>query len=237
MPKFDDKKSWQNQINVILDDSDENEDDKGKNRSENVYVEQIQGIPWTSRLIMTCQYEEFKEGKDGEEDEYQIIDKFVTKILPGTRRLDLVGLKGLRDIESVNMIADDLCLYKLRSTNVLGNQDYWTLIDGYGQIQPLPKNSEKHLTWSNFCSGQSKLKNTGTTLVLRGGKKSVISTSAFTEYKEHEITVIEFSRVGQVTYINMFSKDSYSTHLRELIECKLFERKEMFENEKEKITD
>ena len=78
--------------------------------------------------MMTCQFEEKIEGKDGEE-KYQHIDKFVTKILPGTRRLDLVGLKGLRDTESVNMIADDLCLYKFRSTNVSGNQDYWTLIN------------------------------------------------------------------------------------------------------------
>ena len=70
---------------------------------------------------MTCQFVTKIEGEHGEEDKFQSTDKFITKILPGSRSLDLVGLKGLRDTESVNMIADDLCLYKLRSTNVSGN--------------------------------------------------------------------------------------------------------------------
>lgn len=37
-------------------------------------------------------------------------------------------------MESINMIANDLYLLKLRSTNVSGNLDYWTLIDKFGQI-------------------------------------------------------------------------------------------------------
>ena len=40
--------------------------------------------------------------------------------MPSTRRLDLVGLRGLRDMESVNMLSNDKFLFKLRSVNVSG---------------------------------------------------------------------------------------------------------------------
>ena len=54
--------------------------------------------------------------------------------------------------------------------------------------------------------------------MLRGGERSVISTSAFSEFTESVITVIEFNREGQVMYFNKFDKDSYSSHLTELIQ-------------------
>ena len=78
----------------------------------------------------------------------------------------MIGLKGLRDIESVNLISNDKYLFKIRSVNPSGTLDYWTVVDEHGQIHSLPVHAEKHLIWSNFSTGQSREKNSGCTLVL-----------------------------------------------------------------------
>ena len=41
-------------------------------------------------------------------------------------------------MESINFISDDLHLIKFRSTAFSGNQDYWTIIDKFGQIKKIP---------------------------------------------------------------------------------------------------
>ena len=53
---------------------------------------------------------------------------FVVKPLPGSRKICLVGSKGLKAIELIEFISDDLMLIKM-----FGN--YWTCIDTHGQIQ------------------------------------------------------------------------------------------------------
>ena len=53
---------------------------------------------------------------------------FIVKPLPGSRKICLVGSKGIKAIEMIEFISDDLMLIKM-----FGN--YWTCIDTFGQIQ------------------------------------------------------------------------------------------------------
>ena len=113
--------------------------------------------------------------------------------MPGTRRQDLIGQRGLRDLDSLNMIADDLYLMKFRGSDPSGVQDYWTIIDKKGQIQKIPEKAKQYLTWSyhvkgNYCRQMSS----GCLLVLCGGEKRVISFEADKAYKEKKIVAIRF---------------------------------------------
>ena len=63
---------------------------------------------------------------------YKSTHAFVTKLHPGTRRQDLIGLRGLRDLESLNDISNDMFLIKFRGADVHGLSDYWTIIDKFG---------------------------------------------------------------------------------------------------------
>jgi hypothetical protein len=102
--------------------------------------------------MIQCTYQDFNVEKDC----YVEQEVFITKLNPGSRRQDLVGLRGLRDLESINLISDDLHLLKFRASDLSGIQDYWTVIDKYGQIRQLPRKAEEHLIWSNFSAGQSR---------------------------------------------------------------------------------
>ena len=59
-------------------------------------------------------------------------------------------------MDSINFIADDLYLIKFRSTIYSGIQDYWTVIDKFGQIQRIPQACRDCLTWSTFSAGASR---------------------------------------------------------------------------------
>lgn len=74
---------------------------------------------------------------------------FITKLLPGTRRQDLVGMRGRRDMDSINFIADDLYLVKFRSSDFSGTWDYWSVIDKFGQIRRIPRAAREQLVWSS----------------------------------------------------------------------------------------
>jgi len=141
----------------------------------------------------------------------------------------LVGLRGLRDLESINLISDDLHLMKFRASDLSGIQDYWTVIDKYGQIRQLPRKSEQHLIWSNFSSGQSRQKRSGCSLVLKGGQKRILSLESDLAYEEHEVTAIEFNRIGEVSQIKSFSKDCYDDELRMHIENELLLNKDLLD--------
>ena len=52
----------------------------------------------------------------------------ITKALPGCRRKDLFGMKGFRDLESINMIDDYHFLIKFRGRGLSGKDDYWTIV-------------------------------------------------------------------------------------------------------------
>ena len=80
-------------------------------------------------------------------------------------------------MESINFISDDLHLIKFRSTAFSGNQDYWTIVDKFGQIKKIPNlcNTNNSLSWYNFSAGSSKLLDSGTLIMLRGGEKKVLS--------------------------------------------------------------
>ena len=43
-----------------------------------------------------------------------------------------MGLRGLRDMDSVNLISNDQYLMKFKGSDLSGIQDYWTIIDKYG---------------------------------------------------------------------------------------------------------
>ena len=58
----------------------------------------------------------------------------VTKLMPGTRRKDFIGMKARRDLESINMISDDHYLLKFRASDPSFKSDYWSLMGRDGQI-------------------------------------------------------------------------------------------------------
>lgn len=58
----------------------------------------------------------------------------ITKALPGSRKRDILGIKGTRDLESINMMSDDKFLIKFRATEFSGKKDYWTIINKMGMI-------------------------------------------------------------------------------------------------------
>ena len=53
-------------------------------------------------------------------------------------------------MESVNLISNDQYLMKFKGSDLSGIQDYWTIIDKYGQIKELPQKAKDLLIWSNF---------------------------------------------------------------------------------------
>ena len=89
----------------------------------------VQNIPWTQRqmIIMTVEV----VGFDGDKQKEEVI---VTKLLPGTRRKDFIGMKASRDLDSINMISDDHYLLKFRASDPSARSDYWSLMGRDGQI-------------------------------------------------------------------------------------------------------
>ena len=81
----------------------------------------------------------------------------------------MVGVRGRRDMESINFIADDLYLIKFRGSIYSGIKDYWTIIDKYGQIKKIPKACLQQLCWSSFSAGNARNIDSGALLVLKGG--------------------------------------------------------------------
>jgi len=85
--------------------------------------------------LIQCSYQTYDKSREC----YTNQDVFITKLQPGSRRQDLVGLRGLRDMDSINLISDELFLIKFKSSDLSGIQDYWTVIDKFGQIRQLPE--------------------------------------------------------------------------------------------------
>lgn len=71
------------------------------------------------------------------------------------------------------------------------------------------------------------MKLSGTTLVLRGGQKSVLTMKSDSAYEENGVVVIEFNRVGEVAFIKTFEKKDYDGELRAQIEDKFILSKHM----------
>jgi hypothetical protein len=65
------------------------------------------------------------------------------------------------------------------------------------------------------------LKISGTTLVLLGGQKSILSMDAVSAYEENKIVVIELNRNGEATNIKTFKRKNYDGELRAQIVDKL----------------
>ena len=65
------------------------------------------------------------------------------------------------------------------------------------------------------------MKVSGTTLVLIGGQKGILSMGAGLAFEEIEIVVIEFNRIGEVAQLKTFQKEDYHDELKALIEEKL----------------
>jgi hypothetical protein len=134
-------------------------------------------------------------------------------------------------LESINFISDSLFLLKFSSSDNSGILDYWTVIDKFGQIKPLPIGSEQYLKWSYKTSGQSRLKPSGTTLVLIGGQKGILSMGADDTYEESMVVVIEFNRIGEVTHTKTFQREDYDDELKAQIRDKLILSKHLGEYE------
>ena len=161
-------------------DSDEVEDDKAQNKDVVKYnVHSVRNIPWTQRQLVTLSIQSVDS-----EGELKIKNLFITKLQPGTRRSDLCGMRGRRDMDSINFIADDLYLIKFRSTAYSGIQDYWTVIDKFGQIQRIPKVCREYLRWSTFSAGRTRQTDNGSLLMLKGGQKKILSIATAVRYEE-----------------------------------------------------
>ena len=65
------------------------------------------------------------------------------------------------------------------------------------------------------------MKISGTTLVLLGGQKSILSMDAVSAYEENKIVVIELNRNGEATNIKTFKRKNYDGELRAQIVDKL----------------
>ena len=170
-------------------------------------------MSWTSRQLIECVYQDY----DVESKTWHESHSFMTKLQPGSRRQDLVGMRGLRDMESINLISNDQYLMKFKGSDLSGIQDYWTVMDKFGQIRDLPSKAKDLLIWSNFSSGQSRQKSTGVTIILRGGQRRVISFDADVTYVERKMTKIEFNRSGDVIAIKEFKKNIYDDKMRQNI--------------------
>ena len=120
-------------------------------------------------------------------------------------------------MDSVNLISNDQYLMKFKGADLAGIQDYWTIIDKFGQIMELPTKAKDLLIWSNFSCGQSRQKSTGVTIIIRGGQQRVISFDADVTYVERKMTKIEFDRKGDVISIKQFQKKLYDDKMRENI--------------------
>ena len=120
-------------------------------------------------------------------------------------------------MDSVNLISNDQYLMKFKGADLAGIQDYWTIIDKFGQIKDLPTKAKDLLIWSNFSCGQSRQKSTGVTIIIRGGQQRVISFDADVTYVERKMTKIEFDRKGDVISIKQFQKKLYDDKMRENI--------------------
>ena len=134
---------------------------------------------------------------------------FITKLLPGTRRQDLVGLRGRRDMDSINFIGDDLYLIKFRSSVFSGIQDYWTIIDKFGQIRRIPRACSEWLTWSTFAAGATRNIDSGALLMLKGGQKKVLSIATNVAYDEQKVSMIEFNRNGEAMQVLDYNLKKY----------------------------
>ena len=107
----------------------------------------------------------------------------------------------MRDMESINFIDDDHYLIKFRSSLASGKQDYWSIVDKFGQICPIPKLCKNYLTWYNYSAGACEYLPSGCLLVLRGGFKPVLSISTDVAIQEHNTTMVEFSRKGEAMLV------------------------------------
>ena len=126
----------------------------------------------------------------------------------------MIGQKGLRDLETFSMISDDLYLVRFRGSDLAGVEDYWSVVDNFGQIKPLPEKTQQHLTWSNRAKGQSNAMQSGMVLVLCGGEKRVVSLASDLAYEERQITKIRFDRKGEVAYVAEYKKRHYLDSLQ-----------------------
>ena len=58
------------------------------------------------------------------------------------------------------------------------------------------------------------MKRSGSTLILRGGQKRILSLDADQSYEEKALTTIEFNRIGEVMSIRIFTKKDYDNILQ-----------------------
>ena len=78
-------------------------------------------------------------------------------------------------MDSINIVSDNKFLIKFRSSLYSGRDDYWTMVDRFGQIKPLPTGLENILKWSAFSAGASRMISTGSLMMLKRGEKKVLS--------------------------------------------------------------
>lgn len=170
-------------------------------------------IAWTQRMIGLCSRE--VEHKDGSiENEAG----FYAKVQPSTRRMDIVGLRGMRDCESVNFVSDDLFLFKFRSASRTGMQDYWSLIDRYGQIRHMNELAQRNLRWDTYACGDSQQMSHGCFICIKGGNRQILSEEADAVYEERHMNVLEFNRQGEAVNEISYRKEEYMQQLMQEVE-------------------
>ena len=106
---------------------------------------------------------------------------------------------------------------RFRGSDPAGVEDYWTIINNFGQIRPIPEKAKNYLIWSNYQRGCTKFFQSGVYLILCGGHKRVISLGADQAYHEKHLTKVRFDRKGEVAYTRQFKKKYYDGRLRDEI--------------------
>ena len=90
----------------------------------------------SNRQLMITNH--LKQAKSGS-GEQKVNHAFVVKPMPGSRKVCLLGTKGVKAIELIQFTCNNLLLIKMH-----GN--YWTCIDTIGQIREIPQRLHEVLT-------------------------------------------------------------------------------------------
>lgn len=143
----------------------------------------------------------------------------------------MLGSKGARDLESINMISDDNFLVKFRASEFSGKKDYWTIIDKLGMIQSIPKLIKPFLTWNSFSNGASRLTEHGCVLSFKGGKKGVLSLYTDSKIDDKRIISVEFNRGGEVSRAKSYESCDYEENVKEQLLKDLIAKAAQFAND------
>ena len=86
-------------------------------------------MSWTSRQFSRVLFRTYDPVTNRVNKEQWVI----TKLQPSTRRQDLIGMRGLRDVIDCTAVSDDKFMMRFFCESPpIGLNDYWAIIDKFG---------------------------------------------------------------------------------------------------------